>query len=164
MRTWKVNLVVLAAVVCCMTGCGGGSETLLTGDVTGTITLGGRPLADADVYFMSQTGGFVGFGKTDADGRYRLVQGAAPGANTSGTSDSVPQLGRSHRASTRRRPSSRDHTAFAVWRGRASPFTRTTNGSTSCDSLQPLRSISASASARAWRQSIPPIHELRIPV
>ena len=41
--------------------------------------MGGKPLADADVSFLNDT--FVGFGKTDAEGSYRLVQGAAPGKN-----------------------------------------------------------------------------------
>ena len=41
--------------------------------------MGGKPLADADVMFTNET--FVGVAKTDAEGRYRLVQGALPGSN-----------------------------------------------------------------------------------
>ena len=38
-----------------------------------------KPLADADVYFHTED--FIGYGKTDAEGHYRLVQGAAVGDN-----------------------------------------------------------------------------------
>ena len=47
--------------------------------MSGTITLNGAPLADADVSFMNDT--FIGFGRTNAEGRYKLVQGALPGTN-----------------------------------------------------------------------------------
>lgn len=61
------------------TGCGDSAKPGRGVPVSGQITLGGKPLADADVSFMNDT--FVGFGKTDAEGNYRLVQGAAPGKN-----------------------------------------------------------------------------------
>lgn len=67
-------LLVLSA-----SGCGESVKPSRGVPVSGKITLGGKPLADADVSFMNET--FVGFGKTDADGNYRLVQGAAPGKN-----------------------------------------------------------------------------------
>jgi hypothetical protein len=41
--------------------------------------LGGKPLAGAEIYFVGEK--ISGFGKTDAEGRYELVQGAAPGKN-----------------------------------------------------------------------------------
>jgi hypothetical protein len=47
--------------------------------VSGTVTLGGKPLADAEVYFFTQK--FTGFAKTNDDGNYILAQGAAIGAN-----------------------------------------------------------------------------------
>jgi hypothetical protein len=47
--------------------------------VSGVVTLEGKPLADADVYFQKDE--YSGFARTDAEGRYRLVQGAAVGMN-----------------------------------------------------------------------------------
>ncbi len=47
--------------------------------VAGTVTLGGKPLADAEVYFYTDK--FTGFGKTNAEGKYILAQGAAIGPN-----------------------------------------------------------------------------------
>ena len=47
--------------------------------VSGTVTLGGKPLADAEVYFFTQK--FTGFAKTNDDGNYTLAQGAAIGSN-----------------------------------------------------------------------------------
>lgn len=50
-------------------GCSGGGPTL--GSVTGTVTLDGRPLADADVEFAPREGrGSIGV--TDGQGRYEL--------------------------------------------------------------------------------------------
>lgn len=66
-------LLVLSA------GCGDSVKPSRGVPVSGKITLGGKPLADADVSFLNDT--FIGFGKTDAEGNYRLVQGAAPGKN-----------------------------------------------------------------------------------
>ncbi|MBS0205018.1 MAG: hypothetical protein JSS49_19090 [Planctomycetes bacterium] len=72
-------------VLCCVVLVGCGREAQSTkgstpkAPVSGTITLGGKPLEGAEVYFY--TAGFTGFAKTDAAGKYRLVQGAAIGAN-----------------------------------------------------------------------------------
>ncbi len=46
-------------------------------DVSGTITLGGKPLAGAEVHFLS--GDFEGYGRTNDEGRYSLVRGAPVG-------------------------------------------------------------------------------------
>ena len=63
-----------------LSGCGGGGADPGKGvPVSGTVTLDGKPLEGASVTFMSGT--FAGFGVTDAQGKYRLVQGALPGSN-----------------------------------------------------------------------------------
>jgi hypothetical protein len=46
-------------------------------DVSGTITLKGKPLANAEVHFVA--GKTAGFGVTDENGRYQLVRGAPVG-------------------------------------------------------------------------------------
>lgn len=48
-------------------------------DVAGTISLDGKPLEGVEVFFSTDK--FEGFGKTDAAGKYRLVNGAAVGTN-----------------------------------------------------------------------------------
>lgn len=61
-------------------GCGSGDgESSPAVDVSGVITLNGQPLGDAEVYFM--TDAHTGYGRTDSEGRFTLVQGAAPGEN-----------------------------------------------------------------------------------
>ena len=70
-------LVSLCAVM--MTGCGGGGSPGRGVPVSGTITMGGTPLEGANVSFLNGT--FAGFARTDAAGKYRLVQGALPGTN-----------------------------------------------------------------------------------
>ena len=59
-------------------GCGGG-DGVKTADVAGTITKDGLPLAGVEVFFSSEK--FEGYGKTDAAGKYRLINGAAVGTN-----------------------------------------------------------------------------------
>ncbi len=70
-------LLPLCAIL--MTGCGGEGKAGRGVPVSGSITLGGKPLDGASVTFMNGT--FAGFGITDAAGKYRLVQGALPGTN-----------------------------------------------------------------------------------
>ncbi|GDY10035.1 hypothetical protein LBMAG52_35210 [Planctomycetia bacterium] len=60
-------------------GSGGGSDGPKTARVSGTVTVQGKPLEGASVYFMSEK--FSAFGKTNAEGHYELVQGAVPGDN-----------------------------------------------------------------------------------
>ncbi|MEY3228972.1 MAG: hypothetical protein RLZZ536_3591 [Planctomycetota bacterium] len=72
------RMMCLAALLL-LSGCGESVKPGRGVPVSGKITLGGKPLADADVLFTNDT--FVGFGKTDAEGNYRLVQGALPGQN-----------------------------------------------------------------------------------
>lgn len=77
---WIAWCLVIMAVTHSV-GCGGGGNgsKRKTVSVSGTVRLNGQPLADADVHFMG--GEHVGFGKTNSNGEYRLVQGAAPGPN-----------------------------------------------------------------------------------
>jgi len=72
-------LVGLAAM---LAGCGGGNRAKLA-PVTGTVTQGGQPLADALVMFIPETGVPSG-GKTDQAGHFELRYndgraGAVPG-------------------------------------------------------------------------------------
>ena len=60
-------------------GCGGGEGRPKTARVSGTVTLQGKPLEGATVHFIGEK--FAGSGKTNAEGRYELVQGAVPGKN-----------------------------------------------------------------------------------
>lgn len=68
------RICLLSALVLC--GCGGVDGPPMA-DVSGTITLSGKPLAGAEVHFLS--GDFEGYGRTDAEGRYSLVRGAPVG-------------------------------------------------------------------------------------
>ncbi len=77
-----VSSVVVLIVVCALSGCGGGGGADAgpkTAPISGTVTLQGKPLEGATVYFQSDK--FTGFGKTNAEGKYQLVQGAVPGSN-----------------------------------------------------------------------------------
>jgi hypothetical protein len=59
------------AVLCC--GCGGGaSDTPELGQVSGTVTLDGQPLAGANLEFVPQEGGRPSVGTTDEAGHYEL--------------------------------------------------------------------------------------------
>lgn len=62
-----------------LSGCGGGGSGPKTERVSGTVTLQGKPLEGATVYFMTDKSS--GFGKTNAEGHYELVQGAVAGQN-----------------------------------------------------------------------------------
>jgi len=75
----SILFVFCMSLVPVLSGCG---ESVAPGrgvPVSGTVTMEGKPLADADIMFTNDT--FVGVAKTDAEGRYRLVQGALPGNN-----------------------------------------------------------------------------------
>ena len=75
----RIPIVLGLLITISAAGCGDSVKPSRGVPVSGRITMGGKPLADADVSFLNDT--FVGFGKTDAEGNYRLVQGAAPGKN-----------------------------------------------------------------------------------
>jgi hypothetical protein len=65
-------------------GCGGRSDL---GEVSGTVTLEGEPLANARIVFQPQSQGSASFGMTDEQGKYTLQysdedMGAAIGTHT----------------------------------------------------------------------------------
>lgn len=74
--SWKLlSLVLCACVAFAVVGCGSGSEFAgQTGEVTGTITLDGVPLADAEVTFnpTADDAGGSSSGTTDSEGKYEL--------------------------------------------------------------------------------------------
>ena len=77
--TWGLSLLLLA-------GCGGGGDQPELGEVEGTVTLGGTPLAGATVMFQPDTGR-PSIGITDSEGHYTLnykedVPGAVVGKHT----------------------------------------------------------------------------------
>lgn len=74
-----VTVVLITSGLLAGCGGGGGGPKRKTIAVSGKVTLGGKPLADAGVNFQGE--GFTGFGKTNAQGEYKLVQGAIPGPN-----------------------------------------------------------------------------------
>jgi hypothetical protein len=71
--------LLFVAVVGLLVGCGAKPEFAA---VTGTVTLNGKPLADAEVVFVPGTGGPTSAAYTDADGQFTLYCEAAntPGA------------------------------------------------------------------------------------
>ena len=52
-----------------LVGCGNSN----LGQVSGTVTLDGEPLADATLIFTPRTGGRPAAGRTDSQGRYELI-------------------------------------------------------------------------------------------
>lgn len=62
-----------------LVGCGSGDNKPPTVRVSGVVTIGGKPVEGVEVHFESDK--FSSFGKTDAEGKYRLVQGATVGEN-----------------------------------------------------------------------------------
>ncbi len=72
-RTFGLALLI-GAITFSSIGCGGGGpdDKPDMGQVTGTITMDGKPLADATVTFIPEKGR-PAFGKTDAEGKYELT-------------------------------------------------------------------------------------------
>ncbi|MHC4879955.1 MAG: transthyretin-like family protein [Planctomycetota bacterium] len=72
------NCLVLVVV---MMGCGGSGQSapVPTASVSGKVTLDGKPLNGATVTFFTDQWSSVG--KTNNDGEFKLVQGAAVGEN-----------------------------------------------------------------------------------
>ncbi|NUQ63314.1 MAG: carboxypeptidase regulatory-like domain-containing protein [Pirellulales bacterium] len=84
-RMGLILLVVLLAAT--MSGCGPAGVDRDLGQVTGTITLDGKPLSGASVQFLPKGEGATATGRTDAAGKYELwytgdVKGAALGSHT----------------------------------------------------------------------------------
>ncbi len=74
-----VLLLLGILVTAGMTGCSKGPPGPKTVSVAGTVSIDGKPVEGVEVHFVSEK--FASFGKTDAQGKYQLVQGAEPGAN-----------------------------------------------------------------------------------
>ena len=62
----------------CLIGCGGEATGPEMAEVSGMVTLDGKPLAGAEIFFVSK--GFEGYGRIKEDGRYSLVRGAPVGS------------------------------------------------------------------------------------
>ncbi len=71
---FSIGLFLLVSI-----GCGGGDNSVPTADVAGTVTKDGKPMAGVEVFFSTDK--FEGYGKTDENGKYRLINGAAVGTN-----------------------------------------------------------------------------------
>lgn len=76
---------LLALSLCACAGCGGGSGPELF-SVSGTVTLNGKPLPNAELIFQPKEGA-PSYGKTDAEGYYELTysrdrSGALAGSHT----------------------------------------------------------------------------------
>jgi len=64
---------LLALSLQLLSGCGGPANVA---PVQGTVTLGGKPLPQALVTFVSQSTGSLSRGRTDDNGQYRLLYSA----------------------------------------------------------------------------------------
>ncbi|QDT40550.1 hypothetical protein Pan241w_06070 [Gimesia alba] len=78
MRNYSLLLLPLITVL--ISGCGGGPDDApQTVVVTGTVTMKGNPVSDANVVFIPKSGPSA-VGSTDASGKYSLKTGKATGA------------------------------------------------------------------------------------
>ena len=80
-RTFFSGMVALTLMIILLAGCGrsrGPRTDVDTAEVSGTVTLDGTPLPDAEVNFVAEK--YAGIAHTAADGTYRLQ--AQPGENT----------------------------------------------------------------------------------
>ena len=78
----KICSIVQCAAVCVLAlplvvGCGGSIDVA---DVSGIVTLDGKPLDNAIVTFSPEDGGPSGIGRTDEKGYYELYRRGQPGA------------------------------------------------------------------------------------
>lgn len=60
-------------------GCGETGVPSDMAEVTGEVTQGGSPVADAAVTFQATSGNTSGFGRTDEEGKYTLTSGSPAG-------------------------------------------------------------------------------------
>ncbi|PQO46420.1 hypothetical protein [Blastopirellula marina] len=65
-------VIACSVMLLSLTGCGGNSDQPELGQVTGTITLDGKPLTGVAVVFQPEKGR-PAHGKTDAEGKYDLI-------------------------------------------------------------------------------------------
>lgn len=75
---------VAALALVALVGCGPGGPDIAT--VEGTVTMDGKPLANAAVVFIPEAGGRPAGSRTDAEGKYNLNfsggrKGTIPGVN-----------------------------------------------------------------------------------
>jgi hypothetical protein len=74
--TGRATLIVLSLATACIvvlsTGCSGRPKNVAR-KVTGKVTLGGQPLAGAQIIFTPKEGGSPSMGKTDESGNYTMV-------------------------------------------------------------------------------------------
>jgi hypothetical protein len=67
-----------AGLALTLAGCGNSAGPRTT-SVSGVVKIDGQPMANVEVHFLSDQ--HAGYGKTDEEGRYHLLSGAAPGSN-----------------------------------------------------------------------------------
>lgn len=72
-------LTILVISLATFVGCGRSGPKLVP--VSGTVTVAGKPAANVAVFFIGPDKKTVGVGRTDAEGRFRLENGALPGIN-----------------------------------------------------------------------------------
>ena len=73
MKRWQSTFVLCALVIACVMPCGCSSDGLPLAEVSGTVTLDGKPVPNALVTFNPVAEGFsYSLGKTDVQGNYRL--------------------------------------------------------------------------------------------
>ncbi len=78
MTDWRIAFVG-AGLLAVFVGCGAGVSGPKTVRVAGAVTLDGKPLENVEVHFLSEK--HAGFGKTDAEGKFKLITGAVVGEN-----------------------------------------------------------------------------------
>jgi hypothetical protein len=78
MSDWRF-VIGCAVLLAAFGGCGDAVSGPKTVRVAGAVTLDGRPLENAEVHFFSEK--HAGFGKTDAEGKFKLITGAVAGEN-----------------------------------------------------------------------------------
>ena len=76
MKRQTLSLLLVLLVIVTL-GCGEAGPPTVR--VSGVVMLNGKPVEGVEVHFEGEN--FSGYGKTDAEGTYRLVQGAAVGSN-----------------------------------------------------------------------------------
>ena len=83
-RRVSARSIAGALSACLIAGCGGGAPTA---DVSGSVTLDGRPLADAQVQFVPATDANLGtlVGTTDPGGTFSISRDAAGGPALAGS-------------------------------------------------------------------------------
>ncbi len=77
-RGLRPTSYLAACLLCCFAaGCGGGSDAVITGTISGKITNKGKALTAGQVNFSSEKTGAGAFGNLKEDGTYK-IDGAIP--------------------------------------------------------------------------------------